>query len=1021
MQSAQAENREASRTAILNDPWTGPARHWRLSAATGDTVDTEAPIPGRRPSGDDERVAPGRRGNPDELTYVGKAPHPLINSLRDELDQWRTNGRPGVNPATGRLLERWLPVSDAVPGSRRQPDAEALPYWCQVEAAETAIWLLEAGRRAVPETCETIWQKLDEVNREHNENIRRICLKMATGTGKTWVMAMLVAWWCETEQAGTQPQVLVISPNTTVRDRLQVLTNQNDFMWRAILGRRGALRRQPRIAIINEQCWVGRQEQYDGVGQKPDAEALKYLRAVLTDDEKAARAETPADVAARILRGFAPGQPTLVLNDEGHHCWRNDGPRAKRRLGAGERAEQAEDLKIAGRWFGILRTLRDTGRLGPVIDLSATPFWRNPPAGAESPLFPWTVSNTPLIEAIECGLVKIPIVPTRDNAAGVAPEDPVFYRDTYRSIQGLPGRKTRARIKLKREESIPEKLDQLLKWMATDYEKAVQKHDGGEGPAPVLIVVADTIDNAGVLWKRIGGTFDAETGSATPGISPLLSNVADGRPRTTPPTLLVHSRLDNGTTKGNDQCLKELQALFPPRTEGGRRVGLTTYKKDIRAMRDTAGVPEEPGQHIRCIVSVLQLSEGWDCKGVSHVVGFRPFESQLLCEQTSGRALRRTTPYLNAEESVAEYAIITEVPFRGMRNEERGEGEQRPEWTVNRLAEREELEIRFPILGNYRFDRPTSRVTLPDTLEPYDWQGVARPAPTDTVAEDPHRTIKVEIDTTTDARVRSVLYAISRTATERLKNREETADPGRKARLFAQILPLVENWLARQGRMPLTEGDIDLLLTEPHRSYVPRRIADDCVIAIGDAGGPAPVYDRETPAEGAGTPAAGFRTRLEDRYPRSENRRTVKSILDRAACHSASEVKVAERLDRHDEIEAWIRNYKLNWTIPWYNPATTRMHDYEPDFVARIRRTRPEDPEDLLVIEFKGAADPDAQYKRETLEEKWTKALNRTAGPAGRLWTSVWITREELIADALDAGVGAARRRRAEHDRQRCR
>ena len=1015
MQTALPQNR----TPILNDPWTGPARHWRLSIATGETVDTETPRAGRRPSGEEERIAPGGGANPDELTHVERAPHPLINELRTELDKWRRNGRPGVNPGTARLLERWLPSNEAASGSRRQPDAETLPYWCQVEATETAIWLLEAGRQAAPESYETIWQNLKEVNREHNEDIERICLKMATGTGKTWVMAMLIAWWSEREQAGTQPQVLVISPNTTVRDRLQVLTDQTDFMWRAILGRRSTLRQRPRIAIINEQRWTGRQDQYDAVGQKPDAEALRYLRAVLTEEEKAARAETPTEVAARILRGFAPEHPTLVLNDEGHHCWRHEGSRPKGRLGAGERAEQAEDLKIAGRWFGILRTLRDSGRLGPVIDLSATPFWRNPPAGTESPLFPWTVSNTPLIEAIECGLVKIPVVPTRDNAAGVTPEDPVFYRDTYRSIQGLSGTETRSPIKLKREESIPGKLDQLLKWMATDYERAVQRHGSEDGPAPVLIVVADTIDNAGVLWKRIGGTFDAESGSATLGITPLLSNVADGRPRSNPATLLVHSRLDNGTTTGNDQCLKELQAFFPPRTVGGRPVGLAAYKKDIRAIRDTAGIAGEPGQHIRCIVSVLQLSEGWDCKGVSHVVGFRPFESQLLCEQTSGRALRRTTPYLNAEESVAEYAIITGVPFRGMRKQGPGEGEKRKEWAVNRLDEREELEIRFPILENYRLDRPTSLVTLPETLQPYDWQGVARRAPTDTVAEDPHRTTIITIDTASDARIRSVLYAIGRAATELLKNEEEMADPRGKARLFAQILPLVENWLARQGRLPLTDSDIDLLLTEPHRSYVPRQIADACVIGIGDAGGPAPVYEREIPQEGAGTPAAGFRTRLEHRYPRDENHQTVKSILDGAACHSTSEVKVAQQLDRHEEIEAWVRNYKLDWTIPWYNPATTRMHDYEPDFVARLCRERPEDPDDLLVIEFKGAADPDAQYKRETLEEKWTKALNRTAGPGGRLWTPVWITREELIADALDAGVGAARRRRAAHDGQR--
>ena len=138
-------------------------------------------------------------------------------------------------------------------------------------------------------------------------------------------------------------------------------------------------------------------------------------------------------------------------------------------------------------------------------------------------------------------------------------------------------------------------------------------------------------------------------------------------------------------------------------------------------------------------------------------------------------------------------------------------------------------------------------------------------------------------------------------------------------------------------------------------------------------------------------------------------------MLDRAACHSGSETLVAAALDRHSEVEAWVRNYKLGWTIPWYNPATTRMHDYEPDFVARLRRDRPGDPEDLLVIEFKGAADADAPRKRDTLEQWWTKALNRCAAPGGRLWTPVWITDEGLIGNELDAAVAAARRWRVEH------
>ena len=399
----------------------------------------------------------------------------------------------------------------------------------------------------------------------------------------------------------------------------------------------------------------------------------------------------------------------------------------------------------------------------------------------------------------------------------------------------------------------------------------------------------------------------------------------------------------------------------------------------------------------------------------------------MLCEQTSGRALRRTTPYRSAEDSVPEYAIITGVPFRGMRGGKPDERIERPEWVVNRLADREHLEIHFPVVTGYRLERATSKLTLPASLEPYGLALASAVAPTKTIAQDilsehgKPTGVSTTIATATSARVRTALYQIASRTTDLLQSDAESKEPKRKACLFARVVPIVERWLSLQGMMPETREQVDALLTDPHASALPRRIADDCVQMDGDAGGPVPMFDRGAPADGSGT--AGFRTRLklEHRYPTGDGSRTRKSILDRAACHSAQETVLARALDRHSDVEAWVRNYKLGWTIPWYNPLTTRMHDYEPDFVARLRTDRPDAPEDLLVIEFKGAADADAARKRDTLEHWWTKALNRCAGPAGRLWTPVWITQEELIGNELDAAVSAARRRRAEHEARHAR
>ena len=492
-------------TPILNDPWTGPVRHWRLSNVTGETVETDEPLPGRRASGADERVIAGRNANPVDETMYGCAPHPLINALRVQLDAWREAGRPGVTGPMARLLERWLPRHELRATPRPQPD-EVVPYWCQVEAVETVIWLLEAGRSAAPDAWAKVQKELDETNARYNEGINRISVKMATGTGKTWVMAMLIAWWSATPAAGEQPQVLVIAPNTTVRDRLAVLRDSTDFIWTGVLGPNGALRRRPRIEIINEQRWFRRREVYDVAGGKPDGEALKYLRAAQTSEERAGRDETDGDVAARLLRDFTARQPILVLNDEGHHCWRTGAEhRRGRRPPAGERRDDAEDRDTAGRWFGILTALQRLGCRGPVIDLSATPFWRNPPDADQSPLFPWTVSNTPLIEAIECGLVKIPIVPTRDDARGATQGG---ARLLPGHVPGHPGCRRRGETPPHRSETVA---------VAPGQARPVDRVDGEALPAggheraaaadppPVLIVVTDTIDNANAIWRRIGG------------------------------------------------------------------------------------------------------------------------------------------------------------------------------------------------------------------------------------------------------------------------------------------------------------------------------------------------------------------------------------------------------------------------------------------------------------------------------------------------------------------------------------
>ncbi|MCY4627258.1 MAG: DEAD/DEAH box helicase family protein, partial [Acidobacteria bacterium] len=137
-------------------------------------------------------------------------PHRTINELRTLLGDWRSAGRPGVSSPTRRLLEHWT-----------SPGLEFRPFWCQLEGAETAIWLLEAGPQAAPEDHARITARLAKVNGRWNGGIPRLALKMATGTGKTNLMAMLALWWAARSRA--EVDFLAIAPNLTVRDRLTAL------------------------------------------------------------------------------------------------------------------------------------------------------------------------------------------------------------------------------------------------------------------------------------------------------------------------------------------------------------------------------------------------------------------------------------------------------------------------------------------------------------------------------------------------------------------------------------------------------------------------------------------------------------------------------------------------------------------------------------------------------------------------------------------------------------------------------
>jgi type III restriction enzyme len=163
----------------------------------------------------------GLQGEPDEPQKYD--PTPVINELRYHVDQWRRLPNPGdwsVTPETARLLHHW----------RQHPFTDVRPFFCQVEAVETLIWLTEVAPTF--KAGKGFLEHLANANKEANPELMRLALKLATGAGKTTVMAMIIAWQTinAVRRSGSSRfsrGFLVVTPGITIKDRLRVLQSND--------------------------------------------------------------------------------------------------------------------------------------------------------------------------------------------------------------------------------------------------------------------------------------------------------------------------------------------------------------------------------------------------------------------------------------------------------------------------------------------------------------------------------------------------------------------------------------------------------------------------------------------------------------------------------------------------------------------------------------------------------------------------------------------------------------------------
>ncbi len=652
---------------VLNSPFSEPARHFRTTADGEVTGEIEER---RRPSEFFVPVAKPKKSSP-QLTLdafgppTSQQPNEIVNEIRQAVARWRTQGYPHTTPTTRELLAYW-----------RGEDRERRLFWCQVEAVETAIYLTEAaGRTGDTKALNVIASE----NARLNQGLSRLAFKMATGSGKTVVMAMLIAWQALNKLADPydkrfSTRFLVVTPGITIRDRLRVLLPNDpgnyyrimDLVTPEQLDRLGAAT----ILITNFHAFIRREK----------IEAAGLTKKVLAGEDADRFKETPAEMVRRVCNVFGTGKNIVVLNDEAHHCYApapvEDG---ERKLDVDERKEARRTTEDARVWLSGVQAVRDKIGVRAVYDLSATPFFLRGSGYPEGTLFPWVASDFALMDAIESGIVKVPRLPVADDSTtGTGPA----YRDLWLRVREALPKKGISDTAIDGEPIIPKELEGALLTLYRDYERAFGAWGGaGMGTPPVFIVVCSNTSVSKLVYDWIGG-WQKDTpmsgGPGTPaggtvlvpGRLPLFSNVDGGAWLDRPVSLLVDSaQLDRGDAL--DPAFKKAAAYeiaefkhdyvtrFP-----GRSADDIGDEEILREVMNTVGKRGRLGEGIRCVVSVSMLTEGWDANTVTHILGIRAFGTQLLCEQVVGRALRRAA-YDADDDGMfePEYAEVYGIPF----------------------------------------------------------------------------------------------------------------------------------------------------------------------------------------------------------------------------------------------------------------------------------------------------------------------------------------------------------------------
>jgi type III restriction enzyme len=993
---------------ILNSPFDEPKAHWHI-------VEGEEPVqrPGRRPAMyfyRDPKAKPEKYAGHEAGTAIELK---LVNRIRERVAAWRGQGYPGVTRTTLELLHWW-----------RRDGREKRLFFAQLEAAETIIFLAEA-RADLRQGVEI---PRDEPGEEKKAQgyagfLRRAC-KMATGTGKTTVMGMLSAWSIlnkvnDRSDARFSDVVLIVCPNVTIRARLSELDPETGeaSLYRTrdlVPSHLMPLLTQGKVVVTNWHVFESHAAQTGGVSAKVSkagvavrtketitiapksttARGTRYL--TLEDFERQVAAglitvleeqrdkeghlhkvtvesvryvESDAALVNRVLgREVGGKQNILVMNDEAHHAYRIKREEAEE---DDEDEEEDEFFKEATIWIEGLDRIHKLRGINACIDLSATPYFLGRVGQEANRPFPWVVSDFGLIDAIESGLVKIPQLAVRDTTGA---EIPGYFNIWHWILPQLTPAERGGKRANPKPAAILKYAHHPIAMLGGLWEKEAEDW-ASAGPdlrPPVFIIVCKTTELAKVIYEWLA---DDKPPTGIPPAKIEGFRNRDGAVNTIRVDSKVVHETDSGEAKSDETRWMRLtldtvgKRLWP-----ADRQGRPLYPEGLEELAKKLERPlHPPGRDVRCIISVGMLTEGWDCNTVTHIIGLRPFMSQLLCEQVVGRGLRRASYDLGANDKFTEeLAKIFGVPFEVIPFKKTQGASQPPEKRhhVHALPGKARYEIRYPRVEGYT-QAIRNRVivewaSVPTlTLEPgrippevevkallvnnQGRQSLSGPGSLDLVGLTEFRAKR---------RLQELVYDVGKTLTRDYLAQGACAIPAHA--LFPQLAAIISRYVEEKVRVQ-APADIKDLFLAPYYGWLVERLIE--AIRPDTSQGEAPEVPRYETHRGPGSTAEV------DFWTSRDVREVTRSHLNYVVADTKQwEQSAAYYLDTHPAIDAFAKNAGLGFAIPYLHNG--QMHDYMPDFMIRLKTGPPRH----LVLETKGY-DPLEEVKR-AAAERWVAAVN---------------------------------------------